>query len=72
MAYNVETNEIVSAMTHLLKHFAVLFSISNRNLSSIVLPRIYEPPIVYALFTGSISAIAYYTHLAISLKSCFY
>lgn len=50
MAYNVETNEIVSSMTHLLKHFAVIFVISNQNLVALFLKKNNEPPVVYALF----------------------
>jgi hypothetical protein len=40
MAYNVETNEIVSARTDLLEHFAVVLYIRSK-LSCFVLTRVY-------------------------------
>ena len=42
MAYNVETNEIVSARTQPLKNFAVALYIKSK-LSCTVLPRVYLP-----------------------------
>ena len=42
MAYNVETNEIVSARTRPLKKFAVVLYIRSK-LSCTVLPRVYLP-----------------------------